>query len=194
MTDGETDEEVGDGEDTDGIDDTLGDRTGGGLSESAVVVPRLTKESGEEALLLTRRADHLPRHAGEVSFPGGSREPQDTDLEETALRELEEEVGVHPVDADVRRRLDTVLTTTGFRIQPFLADVPYPYDFELQQEEVDTVFVAGLDELVDPEIHEKREYSGAELHYFHHDEHTIWGATGEIVARLLREERGWSPD
>lgn len=164
------------------------------LSRSAVVVPRFTVDSGDEALLLTRRADHLSRHAGEVSFPGGGMEPEDEDLEETALRELEEEVGVPAVDADVRRRLDDVLTTTGFRIRPYLAEIPYPYDFEVQEEEVDTVFVAKLDDLVDPEIHERREYSGAELHYFHHGDHTIWGATGEIVARLLRDERDWSPE
>ncbi len=186
MTEGETDEG--------GAEDQGDEEDEGDLSESAVVVPRLTVESGEEALLLTRRADHLSRHAGEVSFPGGGMEPEDDDLEDTALRELHEEVGVPPVDADVRRRLDDVLTTTGFRIRPYLAEIPYPYDFEVQQEEVDAVFVAKLDELVDPGIHERREYAGAELHYFHHGEHTIWGATGEIVARLLREERGWSPD
>lgn len=184
MTGGETDEPE-DGGREEPEDD---------LSESAVVVPRMTVDSGEDALLLTRRADHLSRHAGEVSFPGGGKEPSDDDLKDTALRELHEEVGVPPVDAEVLRQLDDVLTTTGFRIRPYLAEIPYPYDFDLQQEEVDTVFVAKLDELVDPEIHERREYAGAELHYFHHGDHTIWGATGEIVARLLREERDWSHD
>ncbi len=164
------------------------------LTQSAVVVPRLQLEDGREAILLTRRADHLSRHAGEVSFPGGSKEAEDESLRETALRELDEEVGVPPVDADVRRQLEDVLTTTGFVIRPFLAEIPYPYDFTVQEEEVDTVIVAAVDELMEPGVHEVESQGGMKVHYFHLDDHTVWGATGEIVARLLEEERDWTPD
>ncbi len=164
------------------------------LTQSAVVVPRFQLEDGREAILLTRRADHLSRHAGEVSFPGGSKEATDDSLRETALRELHEEVGVPPVDADVRRQLKDVLTTTGFVIRPFLAEIPYPYEFTVQEEEVDTVLTASLDELVEPGVHEMESQGGMKIHYFHLDDHTVWGATGEIVARLLQEERGWKPD
>lgn len=164
------------------------------LSESAVVVPLFEFETGVEGLLLTKRASHLPQHAGEVSFPGGRREPGDDDLLDTALREIEEEVGVPRELVEVDCCIDDVDTTTGFVIRPYLGEIPFPFDFEIQQEEVAEIILAPLEELADPGIHEIRSYGGRDLHYFYFDGYTIWGATAEILARYLRDTYGWSPE
>src|SRR5665213_199053 len=63
--------------------------------QAAVLVPLyLAPDAGEPHVVLTRRRADLRRHAGEISFPGGRRDPEDADLTETALREAEEEIGL----------------------------------------------------------------------------------------------------
>jgi MazG family protein len=70
------------------------------------------------ALLLTRRAEHLKDHAGQISFPGGRIEPHDQDAAQAALREADEEVGIGAADVEVLGYLDTYLTGTGFAVTP----------------------------------------------------------------------------
>jgi len=92
-----------------------------GGRESAVLAPVL---AGEPRLLLHRRADHLGSHAGEMSFPGGRREPGDPTLRATAIREAGEEVGLDASEVTVVGRLDDILTVTDFAVRPFVARVP----------------------------------------------------------------------
>ncbi|MDY6779169.1 MAG: CoA pyrophosphatase [Halobacteria archaeon] len=172
------------------------------LEKSAVVVPVYEDSTGDgnesggeerECLLFTRRSDDLPRHAGQVSFPGGREEEGDGGLLDTGLRELHEEVGVARDEVDVIGRLDDVRTTTGYLIRPFVAEIPYPYPFEVQESEVDTLIFAPVDDLTEPSIHETRTRGEHEVHYFHYDDYTIWGATARILVQLLGIARSWSP-
>src|ERR1700761_5653866 len=73
---------------------------GGAPRVAAVLVPLVVREGGL-MLLLTQRADHLSDHAGQISFPGGRREPEDTDAAATALREAKEEVGLDAEHCEV---------------------------------------------------------------------------------------------
>ena len=91
-------------------------------SEFAVLVPLLDHE-GERCVLLTKRPENMVRYAGQVSLPGGAREPGDSDLKATALRETHEEVGVPPTAVNVVAELDWHETTIGHRIKPFVATV-----------------------------------------------------------------------
>jgi 8-oxo-dGTP pyrophosphatase MutT (NUDIX family) len=163
-----------------------------GLERTAVVVPVYVDE-GRDAALFTRRADDLPRHAGQVSFPGGRQEDIDASLRETALREIHEEVGVVSADVEFLGQLDDVPTTTGYVIRPYVGAIPYPYDFDVQSDEVDSLILAPLDELTHPSVHEERTRGDFTIHYFHYDEYTIWGATAAILVELLDVAVDWQP-
>lgn len=162
------------------------------LTDSAVIVPVYELGDGE-GVLFTRRTDDLPRHAGQVSFPGGRSEPMDESLLDTALREIEEEVGLPRSEVDVVGRLDDINTTTGYSIRPFVAEVPRDYPYTLQEEEVDTLIQAPVGELTQPSVHETRMHHDHEVHYFHYEGYTIWGATAAILVQFLRLSYDWSP-
>ena len=97
-----------------------GTRTTKTLTPAAVLVP-LIDHAGQPTVLLTRRTGHLANHPGQVSFPGGHSEPGDGSLEETAIRETQEETGIERHHIDVVGRLDDYETRTGFRVTPVVA-------------------------------------------------------------------------
>jgi len=131
------------------------------LTPAAVLVPLVMRP---EALtvLLTQRTAHLAAHAGQISFPGGSIEPEDTDSIAAALRETEEEVGLPREYVEVIGRLDTYITSTGFEVTPVVGLVRVPYPSKPDPFEVAEVFEVPLDFIVDPTNHERhsREFKG----------------------------------
>jgi len=109
------------------------------LPEAAVLVPISQNE-----LILTRRADHLPTHAGEVAFPGGRREPTDLDLVHTALRETEEEIGLPATQIEVIGRLSTLVSLHGIRVTPIVGLLPEQPCFKPSAAEIADVFQVPL--------------------------------------------------
>jgi len=91
--------------------------------EAAVLVPLVERPDGLW-IVFTRRTDDVPTHKGQVSFPGGSRDPSDPDLETTALRETHEEIGIAPSDVEIVGRLNDFYTISGFLVAPFVGFVP----------------------------------------------------------------------
>jgi 8-oxo-dGTP pyrophosphatase MutT (NUDIX family) len=141
-------------------------------------------------LLFVRRTDHLRFHAGQIGFPGGSREPGDADLVATALRESEEEIGLDPANVEVlgflpprlTRRSDLWLTpVVGLRREPFAV--------RGDGYEVAEWFWVPLATLRDaPHRVEEVRTVGEEaqrVHFFDAEGRMIWGVTGQIVADLL---------
>ena len=161
---------------------------------SAVLVPVL---AGEPRLLLHRRADHLETHPGEMSFPGGRREPGDATLRATAMREAGEEVGLDGGEVTVVGRLDDILTVTGFAVRPFVARVP-DRGYRPRSPEVAETVLVPVAALTDPDSYdsEHREHPDGgrvRVHYFRVDGHTIWGATARILVQLLELTTDWTP-
>lgn len=163
--------------------------------EAAVLVGIVERPSGPH-LLFTRRADHLNDHPGQMSFPGGGAEPVDADLEETALREAREEVGLRPGEARLVGRLDDIQTVTDYAIRPFVARVP-DRSYEPNDGEVAEIAVLSVAALTDLENYETDcrdhpDHGSVQLHYFHVDGYTVWGATARILTQLLELTTEWT--
>jgi len=139
-------------------------------------------------VLLTRRAAHLARHAGQVAFPGGRMDPGDVSAEAAALREAHEEVGLDPAIPELAGRLPEHLTGTGFRITPILAFLPSGLELVPQEDEVASIFILPLSTLLDPAApqRQRKEFRGRQREFWvwPHPEHYIWGATASILVSL----------
>jgi 8-oxo-dGTP pyrophosphatase MutT (NUDIX family) len=161
-----------------------------GFRESAVLLPIVVEPGQPERLILTVRQGDLPTHAGQISFPGGKRDPGDPDLMATAIRETAEELGIEPAAVEVLGLLDDVPTPVGFVITPVVARVRGPITLRPSTREVAEVLVCELEALARPSIYVHqgtREYLGVvyTLHEYHWHQHRIWGATARMVHQLL---------
>ena len=159
------------------------------IRAAAVIIPLLQHE-GRWQVLLTHRSEALVEHRGQVAFPGGAREPQDEDLKSTALREMHEEIGVDPDDVIVFGHLGDMSIITGYKVRPFVGQIPWPYELSLSDEEVESAFIIPLDWLVDPDHRtvEYRSYAGREfpvIYFDHFEGHQLWGASAEMTLSLL---------
>jgi len=158
------------------------------LRHAAALVP-LLEHDGEARVLLTRRRVDLRHHAGQVSFPGGLVDPGEETLA-AALREAREEIGLEPGAVEVLGPLDEVLVlTSGFRLTPWVGVVPYPYPYVASPDEVESLLIVPLPELLRPGVHrvEERELRGGrrQVHVYDLPEATVWGATARALNQLL---------
>ncbi|AKU06875.1 NUDIX hydrolase [Haloferax gibbonsii] len=161
---------------------------------AAVIAPVVFRDERPH-ILFTKRADHLGEHPGQMSFPGGGREPSDADLRATALRESNEEIGLRPEEAAFHGRLDDILTVTDYAVSPFVATVP-DREYEPDQREVAEIAVLAVDDLTDRTNYESErrdhpQYGEIRLHFFHVDGYTVWGATGRMLVQLLELTTDW---
>ncbi|WP_435197524.1 NUDIX hydrolase [Natronomonas sp. EA1] len=164
--------------------------------QAAVLAPVIAREDGDY-LLFTERSPDLEQHAGEMSFPGGGRDPADTDLRETALREADEEIGLNPGEADVVGHLDDVPGPFGHVIRPYVGRVPDREYIPDGREIVETV-VLSVDALTDPanyrsEVRDRPERGRVVIPYFEVDGALVWGLTGFMLSSLLELTTDWEP-
>jgi 8-oxo-dGTP pyrophosphatase MutT (NUDIX family) len=154
---------------------------------AAVLVPLFLATDGEPHAVLTRRRADLRRHAGEISFPGGRRDPEDPDLRETALREAEEEIGLARAEVRVLGELPPVSTfVTGYLIHPFVGLIPAGQRWRPSPREVDAVLELPLGVLQESRTRTRMERRGFsfETDAYMVEEHLIWGATARILDDL----------
>jgi 8-oxo-dGTP pyrophosphatase MutT (NUDIX family) len=157
------------------------------LTRAAVLVPLVDRADGM-TVLLTRRAETLPHHAGQISFPGGCIEAQDADAAAAALREAEEEIGLARACVQIVGRLDTYVTRTGFEVTPVVGLIEPPLALTPDPLEVAEAFEAPLDFLLDRANHRRdsREFAGSLRHFYAMpwERHYIWGATAGMLVNL----------
>lgn len=171
-------------------------RPGERTRRAAVLVPVLVAPEGAR-VVYTLRTDALRDHAGQVSFPGGSPEPGDGSLVETALREAEEEIDLRPDLVEVAGELDEVyVPPSRFLVWPFVGLLAGEAELVLAPDEVEAVFSVPLEELTGPGILKKveieRDGRRFEAPAFGVGGYEIWGATAAITAGLLAR-LGWTP-
>jgi 8-oxo-dGTP pyrophosphatase MutT (NUDIX family) len=155
---------------------------------AAVLVPLLLKER-EWHVLVTQRTQTVEHHPGQISFPGGACEPEDRSLQETALRETCEEIGIPPGAVEVLGALDDLHTVTRFVVTPFVGVIPHPLVYKPNPHEVEDVVEVPLSFLRNP-AHlriEQREYEGQvhDVYRWDYGAYTIWGATAQILKGFL---------
>lgn len=155
--------------------------------QAAVLVP-LYVEAGELWTLLTKRAETLPHHRGQIAFPGGGREIGE-DPWGAALRETHEELGVEPSKVVRVGELDEASTPSGFNIVPCVGAVPFPLQTEVNQEEIAEVFPVPLMAFADYSTVEDRlvKIDGVErwIRVYHVGKRQVWGLTARIVQNLM---------
>ncbi|KAL0583711.1 hypothetical protein ABG067_006387 [Albugo candida] len=156
---------------------------------AAVVIPLCMYED-EPSILLTVRSQSVGKHKGEVCFPGGMVDASDRSIEETCLREMEEEVGLKPDRVHVlgvlRCDWSNVASITGVAVTPvvgFAGDID-THSIRLNQAEVDSLFVIPIRALVDANNWTRKENATP---VFHGGPHVIWGLTAYILDYCLRE-------
>jgi 8-oxo-dGTP pyrophosphatase MutT (NUDIX family) len=156
------------------------------IRPAAVLVPII--DHPEPTVLLTQRAQHLPDHAGQVSFPGGKIEKDDVDPCASALRETHEEIGLDRAHIEPLGYLDLYMTTLGYRIVPVIARVKPDFTLKLNTAEVDATFEVPLAFLMDQSNLQRhsREWQGMTRHYYAitFGDHYIWGVTAGILRNL----------
>jgi 8-oxo-dGTP pyrophosphatase MutT (NUDIX family) len=149
------------------------------LRASAVLIP-LFRNQGEYYILFTERSEEVDFHKGQVCFPGGTREPSDSSLLQTALREIEEEIGLKATDVEVLGELDDQLTlTSNYVISPFVAFIPYPYALRADRREIREIFSIPLSFLMDEANFKQESYE------YEYKGHIIWGATARILRQFI---------
>jgi 8-oxo-dGTP pyrophosphatase MutT (NUDIX family) len=158
-----------------------------GTSDAAVLLP-LYGWPERPGLVFTERNRDLPRHAGEISFPGGRRDPGDKDLIDTALREAQEEIALDRSTVDLVGALPPVGTfVTSYKVFPFVGLIPSGVELLPDPHEVESVLYLGLDELVGGYGKRRLVRRGVPFRTDTYivDDHLIWGATARILGSLL---------
>jgi 8-oxo-dGTP pyrophosphatase MutT (NUDIX family) len=171
------------------------------LPEAAVLVA--LSDEQRPSVLLGRRGTHLRHHPGEIAFPGGKREPEDTTPWMTAKREAHEEVGIAAEQVHPLGELQPLLTRTGFEVHPCVARIPVGLDLVVDPREFDSVFTQPLERFADRQLFrlETLEVEGRERRVPHYqmEGDNIWGVTAAVLAMLanlaydagLELERDW---
>lgn len=153
---------------------------------AAVLIAAVPRQ--ELTLLFTQRTEHLPKHPGQIAFPGGKTEKSDADALATALREAHEEIGLDPALVEPLGLLDSYRTGTGFRITPVVALVDPGFELTLNPDEVADAFEVPFRFLMDKGNHQVhvRTIAGRERRFYAmpYEERFIWGATAGILRNM----------
>jgi 8-oxo-dGTP pyrophosphatase MutT (NUDIX family) len=159
----------------------------GPLTPAAVLIGLVERAAGL-SVILTRRADTLRRHTGQIALPGGRRDPGETPWQ-TALREAHEEIGLEPAYVDVVGLSTPYRTGTGYLITPVVGFVRPGFTLVANPDEVADIFETPFGFLMDPanlEEHERELPSGEKRRFYAytHEDRFIWGATAGMLRAL----------
>jgi 8-oxo-dGTP pyrophosphatase MutT (NUDIX family) len=158
-----------------------------GRTDAAVLVA-LYVDAGRLHAVLTKRRENLRRHAGEISFPGGRYDETDSDLQATALREAEEEIGLPPASVELLGALQPTPTiATGYAVYPFVGLIEAGLAWTLSAREVSEVLELPLGELLAGYARRRLIRRGIPIRTDTYvvGENLIWGATARILADLF---------
>ncbi|MGL4860013.1 MAG: CoA pyrophosphatase [Enterobacteriaceae bacterium] len=156
---------------------------------ASVLLPIICADT--PSLLLTRRASHLSLHPGQIAFPGGMTEPQDQDLNATALREANEEIGLPAQQVQIIGHLPAMRSSSGFQVTPVVGLIPPDLPLVLNQDEVSDLLIVPLQQVVDLDFYATwtitRANKAHQVYFCRHQPELIWGLTALIMYRLAHQ-------
>lgn len=156
----------------------------------AAVLIALFEKEGRRYIVFTRRTQIVEHHKGQICFPGGGCEAGET-KQDTALRESLEEIGLKPEDVEMLGELDDTRTvTSNFIVTPFVAHIPYPYEFHPSAFEIDAMIALPFDALRDAgnwrtEVREMDDGMTGKVYFVEVEGSVVWGATAKILKQLV---------
>ncbi|WP_432784990.1 putative Nudix hydrolase NudL [Oligella sp. MSHR50489EDL] len=157
--------------------------------EAGVLIPMVNRDD-ETQIVLTKRSSKLRNHRGQICFPGGRFDATDGSLEDAALRETEEEIGVERSRISVFGQMPIFYTGTGFAMSAYLGWLAEASRFVIDAREVEEVFLVPLSYLTDPNNYRlyTAERDGMSFSYYgiNWANHFIWGATASILRNLYQ--------
>lgn len=157
--------------------------------KAAVLIALVERDNGLH-IIFTERALHLRHHPGQVSFPGGKHEKFDSTLQQTAIRETDEEIGIKADFIEVVGRLAPLKTSSGFEVLPVVAFVDNRFQLVIDSNEVKSVFEVPLNFLLKPKnFHPQHLIANKKRHFTYciaYKNHLIWGATAQMLKNLQR--------
>ena len=160
---------------------------GNGYKPAAVLMP-IQERSDGDYLVLTKRADHLSTHKGQIAFPGGRVDPGDADVTEAALRECYEEIGVGPECVRILGRLDEFTAGYGLVVTPIVGVIPTECEFRIDPAETAAVAAVPIAALMEPPncaLSDHLSPGGHPNYHFYVNGWDVWGVTARIIAQFL---------
>ncbi|PMO52444.1 MULTISPECIES: CoA pyrophosphatase [Vibrio] len=159
------------------------------LRDAAVLIGFVERKEGMQ-VILTKRAEHLRHHPGQISFPGGKYETEDHTLVNTALREAEEEIGIHEKHIKVFGQLPKLPTISQFNVTPFLAFISPDYTTQIDPNEVASVFEVPANHILNPEKLYSSKFNlrntSHRVFAIPYQQHFIWGMTAQIIESMQK--------
>lgn len=162
------------------------------MPEAGILVP-VTRNPVNPEIILTRRAEHLSTHKGQVAFPGGKFDEEDGTTLRTALRECHEEIGIAPQQVEVVGQLSQVVSLHGIRVTPYVGLVDEGLPLTPNPDELDSIFQlpATYMESATPKRRDRMTYKGVALSVPSYDydyegqRYEIWGLSAIVLVELL---------
>ena len=157
-------------------------------NRKACVMVTLVNKENHLHILLTKRTDTVEHHKGQISFPGGMADEGDESETATALREVEEEIGIPRSMISVMGALDDIHIPTGFVVTPIVGYIDCLSEFTTSPDEVAEVLLIPIEKFFDPSLQrlETRELMGVQRQVYFYDvwREPVWGATAHIIKQL----------
>lgn len=162
------------------------------LPDAGILVP-ITRHSTNPEIILTRRAEHLNTHKGQVAFPGGKFDEGDGNVLQTALRESHEEIGLRPDQVEIIGPLSQVISLHGIRVTPYVGLVDDELELTPNLDELDSIFHVPTQfiETAEPKRRDRMTYKGMALSVPSYDYdykgelYEIWGLSAIVLVELM---------
>lgn len=153
---------------------------------AAVLAPLFEDDDGNLRVILTKRPDTMPTHAGHIAFPGGRPDDGDSGPVDTALREAHEEVGIEPHQVEVLGFLPPIDTVEfSLMVVPVVGRVSTPLGLVPSEREVAKVYTPLVSDLADAERWWHVPWDGWKVWYYELEGDTLWGATARMVRVMV---------